>query len=389
MKILYVIPSYIPAYRIGGPVKLAHDLCKALVKRGVEVTVFTTTVGLGRIPKPLTFKDKIDGVNIVYFPASFLKKYNHAYGIARAIRKSVKDYDIVHIFSIFSYTTLVASSACRKYRVPYILNPLGALDRSMINLNNALVKKIYLAAVEKNNIEGAFAIQVASDYELKKVKELGFKKRIEIIPPGLDLSEYGQPRGMFYTRYTEPKDGNIILYLGRIHPKKGIEILLEAFKKLVAQRDDVYLMISGPMDKYAKKIMSSIIESRLNSRVIFSGMLLGADKTAAFYRSDIFVLPSSGENFGIAALEALACGLPVVLTKEVGLSSDVLEYRAGIIVKQGVLEISEAMEELISNPDLREAISLRAKNLVRERFNIDDIADRVVRLYLRIPKRKL
>jgi len=116
---------------------------------------------------------------------------------------------------------------------------------------------------------------------------------------------------------------------------------------------------------------------------------LGADKVAAFFASDIFVLSSYGENFGIAALEALACGVPVVLTKEVGLSFDVEEYSTGFIVKQDTLEISEAIEKLLSNYNLREAMSLRGKSLVRERFNSDIITDKVIDLYEGLIKRKL
>jgi glycosyltransferase involved in cell wall biosynthesis len=390
MKILHVIPSYLPAYQIGGPVKFTHDLCKALVSHGVEVSVFTTTAGLDRIPRPLPCKNNIDGVDLTYFPSSFFKKYNHAYGIARAIRKRVRDYDLVHIHSVFSYTTLVASSACRKNNIPYILNPLGALDADMINLKNTLAKKAYLEMIEKNNIEGASVIHLASDYERRKFQALGFGQKIEIIPPGLDLSEYNKQGDILRIRYPKLKEKKIVLYLGRIHPKKGLEILLKAFAKVIMARDDTYLVVAGPIDGYAKKIISFVKkESVLNKRVIFTDMLLGTDKVAAFYASDVFVLSSYGENFGVAALEALACGVPVVLTKEVGLSPDVEEYGAGFIVKQDALEISEAIEKLLCNHDLREAISLHARSLAQERFNLDIIVNKVIGLYESIIKKKL
>jgi len=291
---------------------------------------------------------------------------------------------------VFSYTTLVASSICRKRKIPYILNPLGALDLDMINLKNTLAKKFYIKMIEKNNIEGASFIQVASDYERRRFQALGFCQKTEIIPPGLELSEYNRQNDILRIRYPELKDKKIVLYLGRIHPKKGLEILLKAFGKVIITRDDTYLVVAGPIDEYAKKIISFVKgDKKLNKRVIFTDTLLGADKVAAFFASDIFVLSSYGENFGIAALEALACGVPVVLTKEVGLSFDVEEYSTGFIVKQDTLEISEAIEKLLSNYNLREAMSLRGKSLVRERFNSDIITDKVIDLYEGLIKRKL
>ena len=390
MKILHVIPSYIPAYQIGGPVKAVHDLCRALVLRGLEVFVLTTTAGLGKVPGPFPYQNKIDGVEVSYFPIGLFKRYNYAYGIARAIWNKVSRYDLVHIHSVFSYTTLVACIACHRSKVPHILNPWGALDNDMINLKNRMAKIAYIRVIEKNNLKGVSAIQVLSDYERRKLQELGFSQKIEIIPPGLDLSEYNKQKDILRIRYPELKDKKIILYLGRIHPKKGIEILLEAFSQVIIARDDAYLVVAGPIDDYAKRMISFVKEkSPLNKRVIFTDILLGIDKVGAFHASDIFVLTSYGENFAIAALEALACGVPVVLTKEVGLSSDVEEYGAGFIVKQGVLEISEAIEKLLSNPNLREAMSLRGKSLVRERFNSDVITNKVIALYESVINRKL
>lgn len=388
MKILHVIPSYIPAYQIGGPVKSTHDLCKALVRRGIGVSVFTTTIGLDQMPRPMPYRDNIEGVEVTYFPAIFLKKYNYAYGIARAIRERVKDYDLVHIHSVFSYTTLVTSFLCRKNKIPYILNPFGALDPDMINLKNALAKKLYIGMVEKNNVEGASLVQVGSDYERRKIQKLGFRKKIEIMPPGLDFLEYNKKDDILRKRFPELENKRIILYLGRIHPKKGLEILLKAFSRVITLRDDTYLVVAGPIDNYAKRIISFVRNSSLEKRVIFTGMLLGTDKIAAFYASDLFVLSSYGENFSIAALEALACGVPVILTREVGLSPDVKEYGAGFIVKQDALEISEAIEKILSNPDLREVMSLRGRNLAQERFSLDIIVNNVIRLYKSVMKAK-
>lgn len=388
MKILHIIPSYLPASHIGGPVKSTHDLCKALAGRKVEVSIFTTTIGSASIPGPFPYKDNIDGIDITYFPSGPFKRYNYAYGISKAIKEKIGGYDIAHIYSVFSYTTLVACSACRKSNTPYILNPFGALDKNMLNLRSALIKKAYIKFVERKNIEAAAFIHVASDYEKNKLMELGFNNRVEIIPPGLNFLEYNRQDDILRIRYPELKGKKIVLYLGRIHPKKGIGVLLEAFRKVIAQRDDVYLVVAGPVNNnYAKKIINSVNkEIVLKSRVIFTDILLGVDKTGAFFASDIFILPSYGENFGIAALEALACGLPVLLTKETGLSSDLKESGAGLIIKRDALDISKNIERLLSNPDLREAMSSRGRELARKRFDLELTVNKMISLYKSIAK---
>ena len=147
MKILCVIPTYVPAYDIGGPVKTTHDLCRTLVKKGIEVSVYTTDLSaFGRVDVPIQDPVDIDGVNVTYFSAGEPVAYNYAPSMGKALMENVSQYDLVHIHSIYLYPTLVAARVCRKENVPYIINPFGALDPDMINLKNAFMNVCILSS---------------------------------------------------------------------------------------------------------------------------------------------------------------------------------------------------------------------------------------------------
>ena len=256
----------------------------------------------------------MDGVKVTYFPVRFLKKYYYSAGLAGAIKAQISDFDLVHIHAVFLYTTYIAAHWCRKKHIPYIINPFGALDPDMIKLKRPLVKNIYIAAIEKYNIKNAATIHAASQYEKSHFLSLGFKAPVVIVPRGADPEDYLPPRQMKALGESYPKlaGKKIILFLGRIHFKKGFDLLAAAFKKVIENKQDAYLVIAGPSEEgYVARVKQLFQKFGIIERVLFTGLVLGDEKLSAFYGSDLFVLPSYGENFGIAVLEAMATGLPL------------------------------------------------------------------------------
>lgn len=391
MKILHIIPSYVPAYSFGGPIKAVHELCKGLVRRGLDVSVFTTNITLEGNPNiPLNIPQDMDGVKVTYYPATFPRSYCYSRQLADAIKERIAEFDILHIHSVYRYTTFMAARLCDHYKKPYILNPFGALDPSMIKLKSSFKKLLYIKLIERRTINNAKAVHVASRYEKENFEQLNFKTPAIVIPRGIDLSEYSD-RVKYQDlrrKYPELSGKKIILFLGRIHPKKGLDLLAAAFKKIVNKRDDAFLIIAGSGDgRYVSKIKDLFRKNGLSGRVLFTGMLLDADKLSAFYGSDLFVLPSYGENFGIAVLEAMACGLPVIITNRVGLFHDVKEYRAGIITNCDQKEIAEAMLELLDSENTGKAMGENGRRLAKDKFTNDEVADRAVRVYREILNR--
>jgi glycosyltransferase involved in cell wall biosynthesis len=362
-----------------------HGLCRSLVKQGADVSVFTTNIDQNRdLDVPLNKPVDMDGVKVYYYPVMFPRRYCYSGQLGDAIREHIPEFDIVHIHSVYLYPTTIACRWCRRYKKPYILNPFGALDPSMIKLRSSFKKQLYIRLIESRTINSAKVIHVASLYEKHNYETLGFKTPAVVIPRGIDLSEYPLHTKDQYLvkKYPFLSGKKIILFLGRIHPKKGLDLLAGAFKKIVDMRDDVFLIIAGSGDQsYVSQIKQLFKKKGLSDHVLFTGMLLDFDKLSAFYGSNMFILPSYGENFGIAVLEAMACALPVVITNKVGLSPDVKECRAGIVTNCDQEEIAEAMLELFNNENAGKAMGESGRKLVEDRFTDDEAARRAMIMY--------
>lgn len=389
MKILHIVPSYIPAYRYGGPVKAVHELCRTLVQKGLDISVFTTNIdGERNLDVPLNSPQDIEGVNVTYYSLGFPRKFCYSRGLARALSENVSKFDIVHIHSVFRYPTFIAARLCRLYKKPYIINPFGVLNASMIKLRGCLRKMIYIQAIERYNLEKATVIHVASEYERNNILSLGFNVSTKVVPRGLDLEAYSpfQPEE-FIEKYPQLAEKKIILFLGRVNFQKGLDLLGLALEKVIEKRKDVILIIAGSDEKgHADKAKKLFRRLGVVKHILFTGMLLEHSKISALHSSDIFVLPSYGESFAIAALEAMACKLPVVITDRVGLYPDVKEYNAGIVTECNSNNIADAILRLLDNEDLRKTMGENGRRLVENRFTLDKVTDRMITVYKEIIK---
>ena len=388
MKILHVIPSYIPAYQHGGSIKGVHDLCRMLAKKGHQVSVFTTNsdrnkkldVSLGR-------PHLIDGIEVTYYPVQFFRNYYYSPSMSKALKVCLKEFDLVHIHSVFLYPTYAASYWCRKMKIPYLINPFGALDPDMIKFKNAFFKKIYIKLIEATNIKGAAAVHLASEYEKKCFLSLGFNVPTAVIARGIFLEEYDRSLAgeSLQTIYPQLNGNKIVLFLGRLHPKKGLENLGLAFKEIAKKRGDIYLVVAGTGEnKYVREVKSFYDKLGISNKTVFTGMLLGKEKLSAFYGSDIFVLSSYGENFGIAALEAMACQLPVIVSNRVGLSTYVDYFKTGLVINNHQKQIIEAIEKLLSNKSLLNNMAINCSKFIKDEFCIEKIANQMSKTYKKI-----
>jgi glycosyltransferase involved in cell wall biosynthesis len=354
MKLLCVVPSYSPAFQYGGPVASVHALNKALVAQGVDVSVYTTNVGLnGAVP--VNKETELDGVSVTYFSFSpcfeFLGAtgWQFSRGMAECLKTNLESFDVVYIVSIWNYPSAMAARYCRKRGKPYVVSPRGLLYPE--TLSKKFWKKWpYYRIAARSALQSAAAIHYTSEDEAEKTHSyLALKNRALVIPNGLDLDEFRQipQRQELGQRYPSVEGKKVILFLGRISWKKGLDILVQGLAPLLQKRDDVHLLIVGHDDEgFGRKIKAwldkagivhgespDLRETRKNeAKVTFTGMLAGRDKLAAFAGSDVFVLPSYSENFGMTVLEAMACGTPVVVTNKVGISREVAKNHAGVVV---------------------------------------------------------
>lgn len=389
MKILCISPGYFPAFRFGGPVASVHGLNKALVRKGIEVMVFATNAGLGN-SVPVDQEVDVEGVKAIYFSFAKLFEFTGATGwqfswkMTRALKSELKKFDLAHIHAVWNYPTAVATYHCMKYGIPYIIAPRGTLYPETIR--KYYWKKLpYYYLIAKRFMESAAAIHYTTHDELEKCHtSLGLKNQAMVIPNGIDVSEYSNVprRSVLEERYPALKGKKVILFFGRINWKKGLDILAKAFEKLARERKDFHLLIAGPDEGgYEKKVRGWFEEEGVSGQVTFAGMLEGERKQEALAGSDLFVLPSYSENFGMSVIEAMACGLPVVISNKVGICREVEKHKAGVVVECEPESLYGGIKSVLSDDNLAKGLSINGQKLVRDCYDINRVADMMVNAY--------
>lgn len=403
MRLLCVIPSYWPAVQFGGPVITVHTLNKNLVKKGIDITVYTTNVGLDTTSMSgsvqyrtydTRWDAEIDGVKVTYFFYTKLfdlfaeTGWQFSLPMAKALNNNIKDFDIVYIVSTWNFPVALGAYFCRKYKIPYIISPRGQLYNEVFK-NKFIKKSLYHFFILKRDLQNASAIHYTTEDEAEQChKALGLNNRYFVVPNGIDLTEITTPyeKGRLIEKFPHLKGKRIILFLGRINWKKGLDLLIKAFFRLAKEYNDVHLLIVGDDDGdgYKKKVEKWIIDHGIKDEVTFTGRLTGRDKFDAFACADIFVLPSYSENFGMAVVEAMACGIPVVISNRVGIYKEVKKNQAGVVINTNVEELHEGIKRLLENSHLRKSVAENGKKLVEEYYSIDKVADKMIEEYRRI-----
>jgi glycosyltransferase involved in cell wall biosynthesis len=354
MRILHVVPTYLPARRYGGPIVAVHGLCKALAARGHEVDVFTTNVdGPGTLDVPVSTPVAVDGVNVRYFVSEHPRLY-WSRGMRTALAESMHAYDVVHIHSVYLWPGVAAAKAARAAKVPYVISPRGMLVPELIAQKNRLLKTVWLRLIERRGLEHAAAIHFTSNREWDDARRTGVPLPSPfVVPNGIDLSP----------RPDVPRDEDTLVFLGRVSWKKGLERTIEGLppgaRLLIAGNDEENLTPS---------LRELAIQAGNSDRVEFLGPVYGEEKNELLARASLFVLLSQSENFGNAVLEALAMETPAVLSAEVGLADDVVAAGAGVI---GL----DTVPALLADRQRRAAMGRNGRELVESRFTWPRIAE--------------
>jgi len=391
VKILQVIAALYPER--GGPAKVGTEMCHALVKKGVDVSIYTTNLNIrGTLDVPTDRAVVQDGVSVHYFPIRGSRQYGFSLALAEALRSCIPTFDLVHIHSLYMFHTSASARFCRKYKVPYIIRPHGTLD-PYLRRKSRIKKGIYNLLLEKRNLDKASAIHYTSEEEMILAhRPMNIQSPGVVVPLGLNPGDYAKlpAPDSFRNRYTECRGKFLFLFLGRLDFKKGLDLLSRAFGKIARQCGDVHLVIAGPDEAGCIKQMRIwLAEEGILDRVSFTGMLFGNDKLAAFNDADVFVLSSYTENFGIALVEAMACGMPVVISDRVNIWREIADAEAGLVTKCNADDVYKGMSMLYKDRDLRVKLGHNARELVAERYSWDKNIDLMIDVYARIIKGKL
>lgn len=382
MKVLHVIPVYEPAWGYGGPVRSVSLLCRELVRLGLDITVYTTTAnGADDLPASPNQPLDIGGVKVFRFPLRLRLNYFYAPDLAQTIRRSIQSFDLVHITSIWNYPGIPATRQAWQQGIPYLYSARGSLireDYPGIRLKN--VKKcLYYRMFLRNRFEHAAAIHYTAQMEweqsttLTEARQPGF-----IIPNGIDCDEFeclpGRLEGLRYFSGL-PDNSRVISYLGRLHPRKALDTLVHAFKAISERFPNVFLLLGGPdggQEAFLRELVNSL---GLNNRVRFLGLLDSQERRLLFSCTDIFSLAGySGENFGMAAVEAMAAGIPVIVSDNVCIHPDIVADQAGLKVAVDETQLADVLTKLLADPELLTSMGKAAAASARKRYDKQAVA---------------
>lgn len=382
MKILFIVPALGPIY--GGPSKSVVELAGAIGHQGHLVDLVATNANGAQDLSALLNQWQLKAsYRARYFSRwKVTGEYKVSASLTRWLFQNIKNYDIVHTHSLFCYPTLPAYWTCRFHRIPYLMSPRGMLEPWALSYKSGK-KRLYYRLLEKPAINRASALHLLASTETEHVKALNLHTPLVTIPNGIhrqDFETLPSPE-LFYRQFPDTRHKTLLLFLGRIDPKKGLDLLAPAFAQVRQQLPNTHLVVAGPDNiGFLPTVKNFFAEAGCLEDVTFTGMLTGQMKYAALSAAEIYVAPSYSEGFSMSVLEGMASGLPCVITTgcnfpEAGAAG------AAHVVPPTVDAIAGAMQDCLSDLPAAEAMGQRARQFVFDNYSWSVVAQQMASVY--------
>lgn len=384
MKILHVIPSLSACH--GGPSAAILSIGLAMRTSNWVIHIATTNDdGDGKyLDVPLGEPVDRGGLKCFFFKKQ-TEFYKCSWPFYYWLKRRIEDYDLIHIHALFSFTSTCAALTARQHGVPYIIRPLGVLSHWGMENRRRYLKALSVYFLERHILEHAAAIQYTSGQEEKEAEATRVHgNHSVVIPLGIDQAPFQNlpDSSEFYGRHLSTGSTPVVLFMSRLDPKKGLDLLLLAFAQLTRRHPRCVLVIAGSGEEsFVRGLRDKAARLGIGDRIIWTGFLKGRDKLAALAAATVFTLPSYSENFGISLLEALAAGKACALTDAVGIADAVQEGGAGLVVPCEAVPLASALDRLLSDVALRQKLGDRARQLVERRFSLETMGANLVSLY--------
>ena len=394
LRILFTVHGYKPAYRIGGPILSVSALAEALVRKGHSVTVFTTNCNMSEdVDVPVDCPQLVEGVEVWYFRRQELLKkmlpfvpylsksmgFLYAPAMVSQLNRTVPYMDVVHTHLPFIYPTFAAARAARLHHKPLFYHQRGVFDPARLSFRS-LKKRLFLGIIEQPILRSATTVIALTDAEVESYRTLCSSIRCRVIPNGIDVEQYHiQPEHS--TILNLRPEVAVILFLGRLHPIKGADKLIEAFLRVCKQFPDVILVMAGPDEFMIENQFQSMVkQSGLQNRILFPGMVMGEIKRDLLARADLFCLPSDAEGFSMAILEALASETAVMISPGCHFP-EVEKADVGKVVEVEPEAMAKAMIALLKDRKQLKEMGRKGREFVTRNYSWDTIAREVIDAY--------
>ena len=396
MKILHVAHFFYPCLSAGGVVNASYQIASKQGKDD-DVKVISSDSCKERLKFPNGRYDvDVDGIKVDYF-----KNLSNGFKLKTMldtplaapfkIRKDIKDYDIVHIHEHRQTLAIIASYFARKNNIPYIVQAHGSV---LPFFQKEGLKNLFDKVFGFKILHNASCVFALTEVEKEQYLKMGVDEdKIEIVPLGINLEEYENlpSYGKFRSKFNIGENDKLILFVGRIHEIKGLDLLLDAFNDLIVQSNEknslenidcssIKLAIVGPDDGYLVKLEEKVKEYSLEENVIITGPLYKEEKQEALVDCDLFVIPSKYESFTTSGLEAMACSKPLVLTKNNHIH-DWVDGNVGIACEDNKDSLREAIEKVLFDEELSQIFAENGNKLIKEKYNWDIINDQILEIY--------
>jgi len=392
MRILKVSQTYAPFYEFGGPPVKVEALANGLAQRGHQVTVLTADWGyekrlgaeteeVASARSPFGWTREASGVKSIYLPTwARFRTVSWNPAVQRYCRARLGQFDVVHVFGLYDLLGPAVAKACARRGIPYVVEPIGMFVPIVRNIR---MKRVYHALWGKSMLAGAAAVIATSEQEAEELTKGGMERsKIVLRRNGVAAPRELPKRGGFRLKHGLPEDAWVILFLGRLSAKKSPDLLLQAFAQLPGDTGgrQLRLVYAGPDESGMQERLEKLAgELGLRQRVTFTGAVFGEEKWSAYSDADVFVLPSQHENFGNTAVEAAACGVPVVVTENCGVAP-LLAGGPGIVVRHVTSEVARAVKEVLWDGELRNRLAQSGKS-VAGRLGWEEPVSQMEQLY--------
>ncbi len=391
-RILIVSSYYYPATVYGGPVAAMRQLCRALISSGQQVSVYTTNAnGTGDLNVPLKIPVDVDGHSVTYFPRWWFGRRRKSFTLffspemGRELQRlRPGDFDLILIHAAWGDPGRMAAKVAKHIKIPYIYYTYGGFEPWAFN-HNYLKKRIYFELIERAILKMAAGIVVSNYSEAKILQDLGIRTEVRKIPCESIIYKSKMnspiPRNKLITHFPNLKNRNFILFLSRLHFKKGLDLLIPAFATLSRNFPDWDLVLAGPDEGGYRRVLENLVKDLgLVDRVVFTGMVTGEAKTTLLTYADLFVLPSYSEGFPVVIAEALGYGRPLVIT-ETCYVPEVEQGGAGLVVKPDRASLTIALHSMLQDDNLRRRCAARASEVAQRYFTWESVAEKSLAFY--------